>query len=1130
LHPWRTVRYNPEDFACPADEEPTMPDAVTHPTPQELAAYGLGKLPEDAAAAVARHLETCAVCGQAVAELSADSFLAKVHAARPGGTPFPAALPGPSDATRLPGAAAPAAACPNLPPELADHPKFLILRELGRGGMGIVYQARHKVMNRQIVIKVVNPSLLAKPGALERFDREVKAAAQLCHPNIVTAFDAEQAGDWHLLVMEFVPGQSLAEVLDRKGPLPVARACRYMCQVALALQHAFERGLVHRDVKPANLIVTPKGQVKMLDFGLAKMVSESAAGRGITALGAYMGTPEYSAPEQAWDASTADIRADLYSLGCTLYCLLAGRPPFREDTAVLTILAHQEKAPLPLPQLRPDVPEELWQVIARLLAKGPADRYQTPAEVARALAPFVKGHKSAPVSPPPIPPRAPAPGGASVLPQARSVSGIPGRRTTTEKTDPFRNLTNDPASAPTRDASRSKRATGLVALGIVFGLAAATWLLAAILLKVGKSSPIKGGLEPVEVAATKPAAPPEVPPPPSNKPPENRKTPAPPQGKATAPVPSAKPQGVPPAAGEPNSVDQAIHKGVAALRRMQRANGDWPYEFMGATALAGLALLECGVISDDPAVVKAADFVRQSSIGCTHTYSAALAILFLDRLGEAGDVAFLESLAVSLLAGQGSSGGWTYQCPPISAEEVQRLTTHLRQRKEAPGRREGPGPAPNKRTIRDLPTPIQEQLAAIRKSPPPAVAAGGDNSNTQFAALALWVARRYGIPVDGALARLESRFRKGQMPDGGWPYVTGQGGAASTATMTCAGVLALEIADGFIGDARKARDPAKDQQLAFGLTALARCLNPIAKAAGKDYYFLGALERVCLILDLKTLAGKDWYNWGSTILLASQGPDGLWRGDFADSGADTCFALLFLKRSNLASDLTSNLQAAAKAPAPAIPADGGRKTKEFNLSGFTAVDVRGLAVEITRADSFKISVTAEENVVPCVVVARDGDRLDVHLDAKGQSIQSAGMKVVITMPALAGVRLSGGARATCTGFKGGKAFVAELPDGQLEGNVEAGKLQLHLRRASSVRLRGSATEATIEAEEASQAWLTDFVLDKADVVLGGASGARLNVKTRLDYTLSGASRLTYRGKPTVGRDTIQGAASAAPEP
>ena len=193
---------------------------------------------------------------------------------------------------------------------------------------------------------------------VERFHREVKAAALLAHPNIVTAYDADQAGDAHFLIMEFVEGVSLAQKVQQDGPLPIAQACAYIRQAALGLQHASERGMVHRDVKPHNLMLTPAGQVKILDFGLARLMRETAllnagtspptAGQAITGAasnltdaGIVVGTVDFIAPEQAADPSRADVRADIYSLGCTLYYLLAGHAPFAEGTVLDKLAAHR---------------------------------------------------------------------------------------------------------------------------------------------------------------------------------------------------------------------------------------------------------------------------------------------------------------------------------------------------------------------------------------------------------------------------------------------------------------------------------------------------------------------------------------------------------------------------------------------------------------------------------------------------------------------------------------------------------------------------------------------------------------------------------------------------------------------
>jgi WD40 repeat protein/serine/threonine protein kinase len=299
------------------------------------------------------------------------------------------------------GMGAPDGAAPTKPhpasdvlPELRDHAQYEVIRELGRGGMGVVYLARNKLMDRLEVLKVVNKQLLGNPGAAERFLREIRSAAKLSHPNIVTAHSALPVGELLVFAMEYVEGENLAQVVQANGWLPVANACYYAHQVTLGLQHAFEKGMVHRDIKPQNLILARENKkhiVKILDFGLAKATREGEeADRGLTGTGAMLGTPDYIAPEQTLDAARADIRADIYSLGCTLHYLLAGSPPFKGNSQFELLQAHHMKDATPLNQIRADVPPELANVVAKMMAKDPARRYQKPVEVAQALAPFVK--------------------------------------------------------------------------------------------------------------------------------------------------------------------------------------------------------------------------------------------------------------------------------------------------------------------------------------------------------------------------------------------------------------------------------------------------------------------------------------------------------------------------------------------------------------------------------------------------------------------------------------------------------------------------------------------------------------------------------------------------------------------
>jgi serine/threonine protein kinase len=270
---------------------------------------------------------------------------------------------------------------------------YRLLEPLGAGGMACVYLARHVPMDRRVALKILHPEAVANPRSVERFQREMRAAAQLSHPHIVTAYDAGKVGDVCFLAMEYIEGSDLARLVRDEGTLSVDRACEYIKQAALGLQYAHEQGLVHRDIKPSNLLLTKPDRrgrcsVKVLDFGLACFASAANSRGRLTQAGKLMGTVDYISPEQAEDASKADIRADIYSLGCTLFFLLTGRPPF-DGTDVVERLSARVLGDAPrVRSLRMDVPRKLDDVLAKMLARDPGERYQTPADVVEAIEPF----------------------------------------------------------------------------------------------------------------------------------------------------------------------------------------------------------------------------------------------------------------------------------------------------------------------------------------------------------------------------------------------------------------------------------------------------------------------------------------------------------------------------------------------------------------------------------------------------------------------------------------------------------------------------------------------------------------------------------------------------------------------
>ncbi len=283
---------------------------------------------------------------------------------------------------------------------------YLILDKLGAGGMGMVFKARHRRLKRVVALKLLPPSMARDGSAVLRFQREAEAAAQLSHPNIVAALDADEFRGLHFLVMEYVEGRDLHRLVKELGPLPVPQAVDCIAQAARGLKAASEAGVVHRDIKPSNLLLEPGGTLKILDMGLARLddskgllgAAEAAPDAALTQSNLLMGTVDYMSPEQAFNPKHADLRSDIYSLGCTLHFLLTARPPYSGETLVAKLIAHREQ-PIPvLSAARPDVPATLDDLLRRMLAKSPDERIASLDELIASL----EGYQST-VDAPPVP-------------------------------------------------------------------------------------------------------------------------------------------------------------------------------------------------------------------------------------------------------------------------------------------------------------------------------------------------------------------------------------------------------------------------------------------------------------------------------------------------------------------------------------------------------------------------------------------------------------------------------------------------------------------------------------------------------------------------------------------------------
>jgi serine/threonine protein kinase len=469
----------------PAESEPRSVPGC--PTDDALLSYIPGLLSDEDAAVVLAHLQDCSSCQSRVTVLRKRLSSEGHGRAESPTTTVRQTEVTPGDELRENQAGGRKQAAPTLAyvPKRRSVPdkigQYEVLGPLGRGGMGVVYKGYHPRLQRHVAIKLLHGLHLADNTAIIRLQREQAAAGRVEHENIVYAFDAGEQDGVDYLVMEYVEGVDLARLITVCGTLPVADACEIIRQAALGLGHIEACGLVHRDIKPSNLMLSTQGVVKILDLGLARLREGPIDEEEATHSGFLLGTADYMSPEQIDTPREADVRSDLYSLGCALFKLLAGHAPFsdREHSSYSQKLdAHRREPPPPIRSLRLEVPEAIDQLLARLLAKDPADRPQHPDDVSAALAPFAAGANLRVLvrrAPPTAEPE-PALSGAEPTPSAVSESTKPHSQTPSQQTD----------SAPIQQ-ERAKTAGRRVMVGLALaGLIAVSGVIATALGGFGR--------------------------------------------------------------------------------------------------------------------------------------------------------------------------------------------------------------------------------------------------------------------------------------------------------------------------------------------------------------------------------------------------------------------------------------------------------------------------------------------------------------------------------------------------------------------------------------------------------------------------------------------------------------------
>jgi serine/threonine-protein kinase len=1075
--------------------------------PNRLRSYLDDELSADEQLDLAGHLDHCTACQAALERLAAASRLWDD-------------LRGLNRTVERPEPAASAAPIAEVeldflapstsPGSLGRLGAYEILGVLGHGGMGIVLKAFDTALSRVVAIKVLAPQMAVIGAARKRFYREAKAAAAVVHDHVVAiyAVDEDPRSGLPYLVMPYIPGRSLQQRIDRDGPLAVEEILRIGMQTALGLSAAHEQGLVHRDIKPSNILLeNGVERVKITDFGLARAMDDASRSQS----GVVAGTPQYMSPEQA-DGESVDHRSDLFSLGSVLYAMCAGHSPFRAKTTMGVLRRVCDEEPRPLVEVNPEVPASLEAVIRRLHAKDPAGRYATAAEVAGVL-----GRQLAALQRPGFRP-------------ARPVADVPGAGPSARPTRPAAKpagLTEDWEVPRTKARSRGPRRVAAILLGL-FGLTAAAVFL-----------PFASG--------TRESAPPWM---------------------ATSQAGQGQPPAIANVAAQ-NRDDRTmiVGSGKPATKTFDLADFtsiEIAYPFRAEVTRADRFAV---TITADDNVLEHIRVVKEGTrlrIGLEDNRSYRLKG---DSLAAAIALPALDAIDLTHGARAMIRGFEAHR--PLTAK-----TSHgsLLEGTIAAGR-----------LVVDASHGSEVDLKGTAES---ARLEASHGSELMLEGLVVGEAEIQ--LAHGATASIRSESDKGLKAEI-------HHGSTLAGTVR-GGTIDLEAEHGaraiFKGSARTARVnagfssrlllsglaiEAADVHLGHGSTAAVR-------AASKLDYRLEFSSQ--LKYHGSPAIGTSSRSHGSSARAvgADDRSDEAEDKDVEDAiraGRDRRRAartsrdgdrLISINRGSWGIGFHLVLVDQANHPAGILEGSGRPATRTVDVKDFTAIQIdRSMQAEVTRADAFRVELTADDNILDRIETVREGSTLRVRL-APGNYLTREKPRASIALPALERIDVAGASQATVRGFESDRPFRASASGAsRLEGAIKAGdadleadgastikldgsartarlhadgastlnltdlvagveKLTIEADGASTVRLRGTAKAAVLKASGASQLRLADLTLDAADVVLDGASSAVIRVKDLLKYDLNSASHLEYRGEPTIKGTRKAGESSVSHRP